>query len=83
MKTRALATKLASNGKVRITRHNHTLRTHKAGFKLAPDDELSFMRGATLFQIRVLGLPERRGPAAEARTFYELINTQRCDSDDG
>lgn len=73
LKTRALATKLVTNGKVRITRHANTLRTRKAGFKLAPDDELSFMRGSTLFQIRVIGLPECRGPAAEAQTFYERL----------
>lgn len=86
-KSRPLAVKLISAGKVRVTRHTQILRPHKTAFKVTAGDQLVFMRGSTLFQVEVLGMPERRGPAPEAQNFYKMSDaiayTQTCDSDAG
>jgi ribosome-associated heat shock protein Hsp15 len=39
-----------------------------------PGDVLTFAQGKEIRVVRVLALGERRGPAAEARTLYELID---------
>jgi ribosome-associated heat shock protein Hsp15 len=69
-KTRALAAKIVSGKSPRILRGGQTLRTDKPGFKLRIGDQVSVMRGQELFQLEVLGLPERRVSAPEARTCY-------------
>jgi len=33
------------------------------------------MRGETLLNVTVTAMPERRGPASEARAHYELMET--------
>jgi len=83
IKSRALAVQLIEKGKVRLTRHNETRRITKPGFSVAFDDQLSFMRGTTFIQVEIVGFPTRRGPAAEAREFYRIIDMQARDRDDG
>lgn len=77
IKTRALAGKLISSGKVRLTRgpildSSLTERIKKPHTTVRPGDGISFMRGQTLLDITICAIPERRGPAAEARTCYAL-----------
>lgn len=69
-KTRSLATKIISKGKVRIRRNGVTERTTKPHFMVRPGDTLTFMSGKTLLQIEMVGIAHRRGPASEAATLY-------------
>ncbi|NNE56870.1 MAG: RNA-binding S4 domain-containing protein [Hellea sp.] len=69
-KTRTLATRHIKKGKIRLSRFGQIQRINKPGFKVLPSDEISFMRGSALFQLEIIGLPHRRGPASEAREYY-------------
>ena len=82
IKSRSQAVHLIEKGKVRLTDHTTTRRITKPGYRLSIGDELTFMRGTTLFQLEVLSFPERRGPAAEARDSYRIIDMQTRTRDD-
>lgn len=68
-KTRALAATYISRKKVRVNSQTVT----KSHYSLRPGDvlTLSFTREPCV--IRVNQLAERRGPASEAQTLYELV----------
>jgi len=68
-RTRPLAQAAASGGKVRL----NGVRIDKPGHALKCGDVLTLGRGADVMAIRVLALAERRGPATEARTLYEIV----------
>jgi len=68
-RTRSLAVKAVSGGKVRVNGQ----RTDKPGRSVGPGDVLTFAQGATIRVVRILGVAERRGPAAEAALLYEEI----------
>jgi len=74
-KTRSLAAKTVTKGKVRLTRAEQTQRVSKPHYGVRAGDGLSFMRGETLLNVTVTAMPQRRGPAPEARTHYELHET--------
>ena len=74
-KTRSLAAKTITKGKVRLTRTEQTQRVTKPHFGLRAGDGLSIMRGETMLNLTVTAIPQRRGPAAEARTHYILMET--------
>lgn len=84
-KTRSLATKMITKGKLRLTRNGHTTRVKKPHYSVRAGDGLSFMRGQTVLNLTVIALPPRRGPAPEAQTHYELMESatkaQRQDVD--
>jgi ribosomal 50S subunit-recycling heat shock protein len=40
---------------------------------LKPGDVLNLRMGAKIVAVRVMGLAERRGSAAEGRAFYEVL----------
>jgi ribosome-associated heat shock protein Hsp15 len=65
-KTRGLAQEAIAGGHV----HVNGQRT-KAARALRPGDLLEITRGEERFEVRVLVLAEKRGPAAVARTLYE------------
>lgn len=48
-------------------------RVERAHALVRPGDVLTLPRGASVLVIRIAQLPVRRGPAAEARLLYELI----------
>lgn len=75
LKTRSAASKIISKGKLRLTRAGRTDRVKKPHYIVRAGDGLSFMRGQTLLSVTVIAMPERRGPAPEARTHYELNTT--------
>jgi len=83
IKSRKLAVQMIEKGKVRITQHGETRRITKSGFRLSLKTQISFMRGPTLFQVELTEFPGRRGPAAEARLAYRIIDIQTFDSDPG
>jgi len=66
-KSRSTATKLCSESKVRV---NRTV-VAKAHHAVRVGDVLTFPQARTIRVVKILGLPARRGPASEARTFYE------------
>ncbi|MBL8584336.1 MAG: hypothetical protein JNL61_19190 [Rhizobiaceae bacterium] len=65
-KTRSLATDAVSGGKVRLNEvPTKPSRDVKAG------DRLDISNGETRWQVIVLALSDKRGPASEARLLYE------------
>jgi len=73
VKTRALAAKLIKGGKVRLTRGGQTQRAQKPNAILRSGDIVTLSRPHGLIVAKMLTAGERRGPAAEAQTLYELM----------
>lgn len=69
-KTRAAATRLVSEGGVRLIRDGSSRQLEKPSAEVAVGDGLIFPLGASLRAVRVEALGARRGPAAEARMLY-------------
>ncbi|WP_371398486.1 hypothetical protein [Fretibacter rubidus] len=55
-----------------ITEASVTERIKKPHTCVRPGDGISFMRGQTLVDLQIKAIPDRRGPAAEARSCYSL-----------
>ena len=68
-RTRPLAQAATAAGRVRL----NGVRVDKPGHALKPGDVLTLGRGGQVIAVRVLALAERRGPAAEARALYKLV----------
>ncbi len=68
-KTRALAQKLAGKGRIRINGRV----TDKPHALVRPGDVITLPLPAGVKVLKVIHLPGRRGPAAEAQASYELI----------
>ncbi len=68
-KTRALAQKLANKGRIRI--NGRVVDKPHALVRVA--DVITLPLPAGVKVLKVLHLPERRGPASEAQTSYEII----------
>lgn len=69
-KTRGLAQKACEAGRIRVNGRRIT----KAHRTVGPGDVLTFVQGRLVRIVRVLAVAERRGPAPEARQFYEEID---------
>lgn len=65
-KSRSLAAEAVGGGKVHLNGERV-----KASREVRAGDEITFMRGAVLYQCTVTGVPERRGPASQASQCYE------------
>lgn len=65
-KTRSTASKAVSGGHVQVNGQRV-----KPSRLLKPGDRLDIRRGQTAFEVDVLELRTRRGPAVVARTLYE------------
>lgn len=74
-KTRREAQTLISKRKVRLTRAGVTNRVSKPHFIVRPGDQLSFMRARQLYNVEMLSVGVRRGPAREAQTLYRTLET--------
>ena len=70
VKTRALAQALAEQGRIRIDGRV----VERAHAPVRAGDVLTFALRGEVRVLRVEALPSRRGPAAEARTFYSLVS---------
>jgi ribosome-associated heat shock protein Hsp15 len=66
-KSRALASKLCAEGRVRL----NSTPIHKAHQQVHVGDVLTFPQGRAIRVVRIAALGVRRGPATEARTLYE------------
>lgn len=71
-KTRSLATDLVARGKVRV----NSVRVSKPATAVRVGDGLTFALDGRIRAVRITGLAERRGPAAEARMLYADLNSQ-------
>lgn len=81
-KTRSLASAFVETGRVRVTRGAQVLRGRKPGFPVAVDDVVTFARRGRVTCLRVLAIPARRGPAAEAQGLYEAVDISETGSAD-
>ncbi|HZQ01934.1 MAG TPA: RNA-binding S4 domain-containing protein [Reyranella sp.] len=70
-KTRALATRFVETTRCRIDGRV----TDKPHTTVAPGMVLAFALGPKVRVVRIVALGERRGPAAEARTLYDEIDS--------
>jgi len=68
-RTRVLAQAAASRGVIRLNGH----RVEKSSVDVEPGDVLTLPKGREVVVVRVVGLAERRGPAAEAQRLYEIL----------
>ncbi len=69
-KTRSLAARQVSDGKVRV----NSVKISKPARSIGAGDVLTFPQGHAIRVVRVVALGERRGPAAEAQAFYEDLS---------
>ncbi|HEY0766738.1 MAG TPA: S4 domain-containing protein [Steroidobacteraceae bacterium] len=65
-KSRALASEAVSGGRVHVNGERV-----KPAHELRPGDRLTLVRAAVQFECAVVGVPQRRGPAARAARCYE------------
>ena len=68
-KTRAIAQKLAAKGRIRINGRV----VDKPHALVRVEDVITLPLPAGVKVLKVLSLPERRGPASEAQASYDLI----------
>lgn len=73
-KTRSLASAKAAQGLIRLRRAGEEARIDKASRAIRVGDELTFAVGARVIAVRVTALGARRGPPAEARCLYDLLD---------
>ncbi|MEO1676669.1 MAG: RNA-binding S4 domain-containing protein [Pseudomonadota bacterium] len=76
-KTRSLAARMVSEGKVRV----NAVRVSKPARPVVPGDTLTFPQGDAIRVVRIVALPVRRGPAPEAQTCYEDLSPPGRDGD--
>lgn len=68
-KTRAIAQTRAAAGRIYLNGN----RIEKPGARVRVGDIMTLTVGRDVLAVRVLKLGERRGPAQEARTLYEIL----------
>ncbi|MCI3180604.1 RNA-binding protein [Caulobacter sp. CCUG 60055] len=73
-KTRSLAARMVEEGRVRLSRAGQETRLDKPSRTVRPGDGLVFAVDGRLTAVRVEGLGERRGPAAEAQALYSPLD---------
>ena len=72
-KSRSLAAAMVERGGVRLTHNGVQTRLDKPSRCVHVGDGLVFALGGRLFDLEVLRMGERRGPPAEARALYSLV----------
>ncbi|QYU70874.1 hypothetical protein J4558_12520 [Leptolyngbya sp. 15MV] len=71
-RTRGLAQRLIEDGHVRC----NAVRITRASHAVAPGDVLTLPLGSAVKVVEVLALPDRRGPASEARACYRELDAR-------
>jgi ribosome-associated heat shock protein Hsp15 len=69
VKSRSDAHELAETGHIRINGR----RVEKGSYMVHVDDIITFPKGEAVLAVKILRLAERRGPAAEARICYQIL----------
>jgi len=75
-KTRAAATRLVTEGGVRIVRDGASRQIEKPSVEVSVGDALVLPLRGQVRTVCIDGLPERRGPAAEARQLYRELDAE-------
>lgn len=75
-KTRTASTEAIERKGARIERDGLVRRIDKPATHVEPGDILSFKSPAGPQLLRILALPDRRGPPAEASACYETLGEQ-------
>ncbi len=70
-KTRTLAAKMVSAGKVKV----NAVRVTKPATAVGPGDGLTFVAGERVRVVRIAAIGTRRGPASEAQQLYLDLST--------
>ncbi|MEM9248236.1 MAG: RNA-binding S4 domain-containing protein [Pseudomonadota bacterium] len=78
-KTRGLAAKVVSEGKVRVD----AVRVSKPSRTVGCGDTLTFLQAGRVRVVRITGLPVWRGPAPEAQSCYTDLTPEADQSDAG
>jgi ribosome-associated heat shock protein Hsp15 len=73
VKHRARAAALIEQGAVRINK----IKVEKLSQAVKPGDVLTLALGPDVQVVKVLAEPERRGPAADNATLFEVLNEAR------
>ncbi|MCW5724169.1 MAG: RNA-binding S4 domain-containing protein [Maricaulaceae bacterium] len=73
-KTRGLAAAFIAAGKARVESGGPPRRLEKPAAPVRPGDLLTFPLRGRIVRLRILAPGVRRGPAAEARALYELLD---------
>ncbi|HSS14686.1 MAG TPA: RNA-binding S4 domain-containing protein [Rhizomicrobium sp.] len=69
-RTRSLAQAATAAGRVRL----NGVKVEKPGHVLKAGDVLTLGKGPQVIAVRVLALAQKRGPAREAQTLYEVLD---------
>lgn len=77
LKTRGLASRLVSDGKVRVNREKIAKPSHA----VRPGDVITTTIAGRVRVARILAIGERRGPPAEARTLYQDLLAESSSGD--
>ena len=72
-KTRSLAARVVEEGGVRLVRGQTRAPVDKPSRAVRCGDVLTFAQGPRWVAVKVEALGERRGPAAEARALYSVL----------
>lgn len=75
-KTRAAASRLVTEGGVRLVHNGVARLIDKPSVEVAPGDALLLPQRGRLTAVKVEGLSERRGPANEARKLYRELDAE-------
>ena len=75
VRTRSAARRLVEDGHLRL----NGARIERVARDIAVGDVLTIPRKAGVLVIRIEALPERRGPPAEARACYSLLDRAGTD----
>lgn len=77
-KTRTSATESVERRGARIERDGHVRRVDKPATPVEPGDVLAFSAPSGTRLVRIVSLPVRRGPPAEAAGCFESLSTDRA-----
>jgi len=75
-RTRAAATRLITEGGVRMVHDGVPRRLEKASVEVERGDVLLFHRRGSLLAVRIVAIGARRGPASEARALYSELDAE-------
>ncbi len=76
-KTRSGAARFVREGRIRLGDESQSRRLTRAAALVRVDDVLTFVRRERIMCLRIAALGERRGPPAEARSLYEIVEASK------
>lgn len=74
-RSRPMAQAAAGSGLIRV----NGMRIEKPSASVEPGDIITLPRGREILAVRIQALAQRRGPAREAQTLYEVVSDAALD----